>query len=181
MRECVCDRRILQQAVRARSTKCGDFSFFVVVTVLFADAVLQVCITPSSKPFIRCGSHGTTAAALQGIPFVTATNGASVRVRVCACACHPEHSEGRFQPTPLYFKSTRAAHGQPNSSGTPAANLTPVPMHTRCNIVGTRLCSAHYFHLATPPGFQGNHIPKGNLVQATQIIKFLFFFCGDDT
>ena len=34
-----------------------------------------VCITPSCKLFVRCGNHCTTAAAFQGIPFVTATNG----------------------------------------------------------------------------------------------------------
>ena len=42
---------------------------------------------------------GTTIAALQGLRFVTATNGAPV----CACvrimwACHPEHNEGQIQP-----------------------------------------------------------------------------------
>ena len=41
---------------------------------------------------VHCVSHGTTAAALQGIPSVTTTNGVSVLslVRVCAHVRPPE-------------------------------------------------------------------------------------------
>ena len=81
-------------------------------------------------------------ATLQGLLFVAATNGASVRacvcviVCVCACvltmwACHPEHTERRFQPTlALNFESIRAVQqrygnssSSNSSSGTTPANL----------------------------------------------------------
>ena len=55
-----------------------------------------VCIAPSLKlssprtlwwRSLRCGSHGTTAIAHQVLPFVAATDGASVCVCVCLCVC----------------------------------------------------------------------------------------------
>ena len=64
-------------------------SFFL---CLLSAAVYQVCITPSSKPFIRFSRHGTIAAAFQGIPVVTPTNGASLCVCVSPPVCHPEHN-----------------------------------------------------------------------------------------
>ena len=46
----------------------------------------HVRITPSLKlsSCLLCGSHGTTAVVHQALPLVTATDGASVCVRVCA-------------------------------------------------------------------------------------------------
>ena len=100
------------------------FSFSFLLSMLSAAAV-HLYHTAS---FWRCGRHGTTPVAvrLQGL-FVTAANAASVLARVFMWACHPEHSEGRFQPTlPLHFKSIRVIVQQrynSNSSGTTPANL----------------------------------------------------------
>ena len=52
----------------------------------------RVCSRPKFGPrlgSVARGSHGATASALQGIPFVTATNGVSVPVRVCVLVYHP--------------------------------------------------------------------------------------------
>ena len=96
-----------------------DFSFFV-FALLSAASVYVSPRPPSSvrcgshgatasafRPpsSIRCGSHGATAVAFQGIPFVAATNGVFVRVRVCACLCAilntirtiANHSSSEFQ------------------------------------------------------------------------------------
>ena len=51
--------------------------------------LLCCCVTRSSKP-CTCGRHGTTAAALQGLPLVTATDNAyvlCVRVRGASGVC----------------------------------------------------------------------------------------------
>lgn len=55
------------------------------------------------------------------------------------------------------FQSTRVVHRQSNSSGTIAANSRQGSIHTNTY---ERLCSP--FWLAIPPGFQVNHISKGN-------------------
>ena len=49
--------------------------------------VYHVYITPSPNlsSSLLCGSHGTTALAHEALPFVTATDGASV----CACVMFP--------------------------------------------------------------------------------------------
>ena len=45
--------------------------------------LLLVCLCrPVPQALYLCSSHGATAAALQGIPFVTATDGARLRVFV---------------------------------------------------------------------------------------------------
>ena len=57
-----------------------------------------LCTRPCSKLFLYVVA--ATAAALQGLPFVTATNGASVCTHVCACITSWTQP-GRFQPTRL--------------------------------------------------------------------------------
>ena len=103
--------------------------FHLCCVALSATDVHLVCITPSSKPIIRCGSRGTTAAALQGIPFVTATNGARVRVCACVCAilrntiwtCVPfsKHNLGNSHSLSLNFKRTQTAQQQRYNSNAP--------------------------------------------------------------
>ena len=59
------------------------FSFFH-----FCCAVCCYCgcaLSPRPSSSVRRGTHGETAAAFQGIPFVATTSGVFVRVRVCAC------------------------------------------------------------------------------------------------
>ena len=70
--------------------------------IAFRRANRCVWITPASKLFKRCGSHATTAAALAGIPLVTATVGASACTCLCVCAILntiwtvPIHSSSEF-------------------------------------------------------------------------------------
>ena len=58
-------------------------------------AVLAAAVSVSHRPSssMRYGSHQKTAAALQPLPFSTATDGAFVYVLVCLCvrhaSCHP--------------------------------------------------------------------------------------------
>ena len=98
-----------------------NLGFFPLALLLY-----HVCITPSHKlsSSLLCASHGTTAVAHQALPFVTATDGASL----CTCACHvscpPEKKErthnilrgdaaqgaGRYKPALRRdFKINRAA------------------------------------------------------------------------
>ena len=54
--------------------------------------IMSLSHRPSiSQSSLLCGSHGTTAAAHEALPFETATDGASVRVRVRVCnvSCLP--------------------------------------------------------------------------------------------
>ena len=82
----------------------------------------HVCITPSLKlsSSLLCGSHGTNAVAHQALPFVTATDGASVCVRVRAMfptgtntlkrGGRAAQGTGRYKPTLRRdLKSNRAA------------------------------------------------------------------------
>ena len=74
-------------------------------------------------------------------------------VCVCVCAYHPEHKEGIFQPTLApNFKSTHAVQLRYNTS-------EPLKPHTHRN------ACVPPFQVATLPGFQANHIPKGDLVR----------------
>ena len=70
------------------------FFFFAVLSV----AAVYVYHTES---FGRCDSHGTTAAVVQAVRFVTAANGAYVIVcvRESMCACHPEHNLDDSNPS----------------------------------------------------------------------------------
>ena len=102
-------------------------SFFV----LFSFCLVLLCaISYHTVSFSRCGSHGMAVAVLQSLSFAISTN----RVSVCACvrimwACHPEHNEGRFQPTlPLNVNSIRAVQQRYNSSSSSGA--TPVNLAT---------------------------------------------------
>ena len=116
--------------------------------------------------FSRYGSHGVTEAALQGLLLVTATKGASVCVCVCMRACNPEHNEGRFQPTLPLFSKAPAQY----SRGTAAAAAAAAVQHQRTSqgsYTSCRHACAPPFQLAIPPGFQVNHISKGNLVPGT--------------
>ena len=98
--------------------------------------LLLLCMqqpVPSSQLCLRCGSHGTTAAVLQGIPFVTAKNGASARVRFCACV--PSCNTIRTIPTRSCSdlqKQPRSAHT--HTGGTPAVFRFPAPT---CDTPGT--------------------------------------------
>ena len=121
------------------SAFCNLFFVFAIHACLLL--LLCACITPKAFDVVGCGSHGITAVAvLQGLRFVTATNGASV----CACVrimwqCHSVHNERQFQPTlPLNFKSIRAVQRQRYNSGTTPVNLakliytgTPVFPHVK--------------------------------------------------
>lgn len=76
----------------AVETKTCTSSFrFPMVSALPA---VYLYYTAVSFRFRRCGSHGTTVVAIiQGLLFVTATNDASVCVRVCAnLGWNPEYS-----------------------------------------------------------------------------------------
>ena len=60
--------------------------FFLLQAALSAAAVRYVA--PRHPSSVRCGSHGATAAAFQGIPFVAGTNG--VFGGACVSVCHLE-------------------------------------------------------------------------------------------
>ena len=110
MRVCVCacvpPKHPAVRSIGTRNTKCGHIFCLLCCAVC---CCCCGCITPSSKLFAR--SHGTPAAALQGMPFLTATNGA-LGVCVSVRLCHPEETQsGRFQPAlSLNLESTRAVH-----------------------------------------------------------------------
>ena len=152
MRVCRC-RRILQQQVyqeqsqeqRCHSAVCVLLSFLLCLPLL----MLCACITLSMLWQPRL-----TAAVLQRLRFVTATNGASVRVRNM-WARHPEHNEGQFQPAlTLNFKSIRAS--------STAAVQQQQQQQQRCNTSEPRNAHIHReacappSQLAIPPGFQVN-------------------------
>ena len=63
----------------------GNPTFFCFVFFALSSQ-LQPSITPSHKlsSSLLCDSHGTSAVAHQALPVVTATDGASLSVRVCA-------------------------------------------------------------------------------------------------
>ena len=131
---------------------------------MFCLLLLCMCVTPSSELFIRCGSHGTTAAALQGIYFVTATNGASV------CVCRADHNLSEntiwtippqpslnFKAPPQYTDSPAAAVQHQRTLHRPCMDSY---IHTR--YIGTPVFPL--FNLRRPRDFESSHIPKGNLV-----------------
>ena len=107
------------------SAFCNLFFVFAIHACLLL--LLCACITPKAFDVVGCGSHGITAVAvLQGLRFVTATNGASV----CACVrimweCHPEHNEGHFPistlPLMTSYKSIRAVQQRYNTTSSPSS------------------------------------------------------------
>ena len=137
----MCHCRSLQQqgpgTPQSREQRCHSAFFAPFIFAMPSGAA--VCLY-HTVIFLRCGSHNITVALLQGLRFVTATNGASV----CACVrimwqCHSVHNERQFQPTlPLNFKSIRAVQRQRYNSGTTPVNLakliytgTPVFPHVK--------------------------------------------------
>ena len=92
-----------------------NFSFFVFAVLCAAAAVF---VSPRPPSSVRCGSRGATAAVFQGIPFVAATSGVLVRVRLCACWYAILNTIWTLGILPLIFKSARAVHRHPNSYGT---------------------------------------------------------------
>ena len=92
-----------------------NFSFFVFAVLCAAAAVF---VSPRPPSSVRCGSRGATAAVFQGIPFVPATSGVLVRVRLCACWYAILNTIWTLGILPLIFKSARAVHRHPNSYGT---------------------------------------------------------------
>ena len=91
---CLCAVCVLRVRVCGSVHLCAGtpHSSFCILALLAAAAaaaamlLYHVCITPSLKlsSSLLCGSHGTTAIAHRALPFVTATDGASVCVRVHA-------------------------------------------------------------------------------------------------
>ena len=117
------------------------------------------CVPVSHRKLLTSGSHVTTVAVLQGLRFVTATNGASL---VCAYvrimwACHPEHkTKDKCNPQstlPPNFKSIR-----------PTQQWQPYNTTERRKVHLPRNAGVPRFELATPWGVQVNYIPKGNPV-----------------
>ena len=97
-------------------------------TIFFVLCCLRLqCICVPTRVPRSLHVVAATAASLHGLPFVTATTGASVCARMCVRVCHPEHNL-RTLATHLFFflkfKGIRAADMPSNSSGTAAANLT---------------------------------------------------------
>ena len=129
--------------------------------------------------FWRCGSHGTTVVVLERLIFVTATSGASVCAHVRMWAANlntarddsnphfPEFSKASAQYSSgttlaLNLESTRAAQQRHNS-------IAAAVQHQRIlqgSYMIHRNASVSPLQLATPPGFQANHIPKRSLVRA---------------
>lgn len=139
----VCHPGTLQVARRNREHMVRrNFSFlFFFLAVLSVSCWARHNTTPSSKPFIRFGSHGTTAAALQGTPFVTATS-----ARVCAVLdttwTIPAHTPSEFR------RHSRSTQDGP----TPAVQQSVEPsIGSRVHIVCSDVCGAP-FRPATPPG-----------------------------
>ena len=135
-----------------------NFSFFV-FTVLSAAA--DVYVSPRPPSSARCVSHGATAAAFQGIPFVAATNGVLVRVRVCTCLCatlNTTLTSSEFQKHPC---STRTLHILPNSNERCNKQRTS-HRPTYISQVRRTTCVPPFQHVI-PSGFETNYMPKGNL------------------
>ena len=150
-----------QQAVpeRAEHKLRFNFSFFV-FAVLFAAAVY---VSPRPPSSVRCGRHGATSVAFQGIPFVAGTNGVFVRARLCAFVCHPEHNlddcNARFF---RILKAPVQCTKHPNSNGT-ASSEPNIGSHTYFMYEGTpvlplfdlgaRLCTT--VQVRVPAGLRG--------------------------
>ena len=79
---------------------------------------------------------------------------------VCVCACHPERNfvELNGSILSLDFKSTSAAH------------QAAVQHHRTSHRLIHGSASVPPLQLATPPGSQVYHIPKGNLVLCTNFV-----------
>ena len=129
-----------------------QFNIFVLLLLY------HVCIAPSLKLLtsLLCGSQDTTAVAHQVLPFVTATDGASV----CACPCHVfyrnEHINklkggarmlriGQDDVNPHLlagFQKHTRSHSYNNSSGTTAVQKAPA-LQTLVFVTATVLLCSH--------------------------------------
>ena len=114
----------------------------------YATACCCVTITPYAFDAVAAT---IIVAVFQGIRFMTVRYGAAVCCVHIMYACHSIHNEGQLQPTlALNFK------GAQYISGTTQANIATLVY------IGTPVFPR--FQIATPQGFQVNHIPKGKLV-----------------
>ena len=96
----------------------------------------------------------TTAAALQGLPLVTAAGGACLCKYICVCVRFVRHPK---QPTLFFRIKITRAHQNSSSSGTTAANQTQQG-HVRTSRNTT---CAPPFQLVTPPVLQTKPHPEG--------------------
>ena len=79
--------QVVMGSCSATPDRSGPWKPHVFLFFFFAlSSQLQPSITPSHKlsSSLLCDSHGTSAVAHQALPVVTATDGASLSVRVCA-------------------------------------------------------------------------------------------------
>ena len=138
-----------------------NFRFFI-VAVLSAAAVYW-CASPRPPSSDRCDTHGATAAAFEGNPFVAATNGI---LFACAClcvfVCHPEHNPDDCNlHFPTFSKAPVQYTRHPNSNN----GTTSSELH-----IGS--CTNHMYedtsvlplcNLRHPPGFKSTTSRRGTL------------------
>ena len=92
---------------------------------------------------------------------------------MCVCACHPEHSFVKLDDSIQHFlwiSKTPAQHIKQrySSSSSSSSGTTSSSNLTRAHILGSACVPP--LQLATPPGSQVYHIPKGNLVLCTNFV-----------
>ena len=93
----VCPPSILQQAVRTMNTKHGAISasLFLLCCAVCCCCVLSPC-PPSSAYNVAAMVQRRPQSKV--LPFVTATEGVSMRVCLCVFVCHPEHNPDDSNP-----------------------------------------------------------------------------------
>ena len=92
---CVCAIGPTRACDRMLGTRDTHISRTVVVQLqlcmFICFALLSADTSHRPPSYLLCSSHSTTAAAPQGLPLVTATDGACLCMYMCMCAnvCHP--------------------------------------------------------------------------------------------
>ena len=110
------------------------------------------------KLLTLCGSHGITAAVLQGLRLVTAMNGVSV----CACVlCR--HAILNTTRVPIHTSSEFHKHSRRTAEVQQQQQRCNTSKPRNAHIHRNNACHLPFQH-ATPLGFQANYIPKANLV-----------------
>ena len=172
---CACLRlcAILVCSPGTQQVSKGEIQFQLVFRFVFCAALSAALYLYHTKSFSRGGSHGTPVA-LQGLLLISATNGASVCTCVCVCAlcacvrrCVILNTRWTT-PTRTSLKSTCAVQRWYNSSSSGTESANPAQTHKH------RKACVSTFQFATPPGFQVNRIPKGDLVSTCIGINLTF-------
>ena len=146
------------------------FSFFRFL-LCFAEPSAAVCLYRTAS-FARCGSHGTTTAAVPPrLLFVTSS--APVGMRMCTYVCVPS----RQQATWYTITARNSSEFQKHPRSTAAVARAAAPRHQRTSYRLPYIEPSVFprFNLRDPPGVQTNHIPKGNLVFILICTKYTFF------